>query len=141
MSDGFVKGVVSYIGNVRGGEVREDTSRAGVIDDGLEAFPERIEQARRSWPEAQAADFERVAKRRYADRATGTEYEHVSGLPLLAVGGPVVEDIDCWFIEHGRLIFLRRADRLVGRTVITATGVRAGKVEQGPGGQSTIKWL
>jgi hypothetical protein len=46
-----------------GGQLEADTSRAGILDDGTVAWPERVIEARRQWLEAQPDDFEQVGKR------------------------------------------------------------------------------
>jgi hypothetical protein len=105
-----------YIG-VWGQEVTADNTREGVVDDGLTAYEERVVEARRQWPEAQAADFEQIGKRRWRDRASGTEYRHVDGTPLLSIGVTSSVDVSVFFVADGRLIFLRRADLPEGSTV------------------------
>jgi hypothetical protein len=87
-----------------GEELRADNERAGHIDDGLLAYPERVAQARRLWPEGRAADFERVGRRRMRDRATGNVYRLIDGCPLL--GAPALEDVDLWFVASGRIVCL-----------------------------------
>lgn len=107
----------SYGGVSRGMEITADAPRAGIIDDGLIAFPERIVEARRQWPQAQASDFEQIGKRLYRDKGTGAEYRHEPGCPLLGVGSPGSAGLACFFISGGRMIFLRRADVPEGSTV------------------------
>ena len=60
------------------------------------AHPERIRDARRQWPEANADDFERLdGKRAWRDKATGVVFRQASGCPLLAVGTDSVRDVVC----------------------------------------------
>ena len=93
-----------------GEQVNVDSSRHGVVDDGNTAWPERIAQARRSWLQANPADFEKVGRRTYVDRATNVEYVAARGAVLLNVGGEQNRGITCFLIENGRLIFLRRPE-------------------------------
>jgi hypothetical protein len=51
---------VSYDGSWGAQLEAPDTSRHGVVDDGLVAFPERIVEAERQWFHARAEDFEQV---------------------------------------------------------------------------------
>ena len=95
---------------VRGEQVSADTGRHVVVDDGNVAWPERVAQARRSWPEARAEDFEKIGRRRYRDRATGTEYVAARGAVMLNVGGEANRGISCFFIESGQLRFMRRPE-------------------------------
>ena len=88
--------------------------RAGVEDDGNLAWPERREQARRLWTEADAADFEAVDHkgRIWRDLGSGIAYRALSGAPLLSVGEPT-RAVSCFFVlgdNPGRLVVLRRAD-------------------------------
>jgi hypothetical protein len=62
----------TYAGVARGQQVTADTTRAGVVDDGNIAWPERIEQARRSWPQARAEDFEKIASATTATAAAAS---------------------------------------------------------------------
>jgi hypothetical protein len=89
-------------------EVKTETSRAGVVDDGNVAWPERIVEARRQWPEARAEDFERVGRRRWRDRGSGVEYRQADGCPLLAVGTDAVRDVVAFLISGGKIVFLER---------------------------------
>lgn len=101
-----------------GGEVKADTSRAGVVDDGNIGWPERIREAERQWPRARAQDFERTSKRIYVDRATGAEFKSVSGAPLLSIGTPANDGISCFFVDGGgRLVFLLPSTFPEARTV------------------------
>jgi hypothetical protein len=56
---------------VIGMEVKADTSREGVVDDGNVAWEERVYAARQQWTQARPEDFEKVDKRTWRDRATG----------------------------------------------------------------------
>ena len=97
--------------NALGAELTTDSSRAGVVDDGLVAWPERIAEARRQWVQAQAEDFEQLDKRLFRVRASGLEYRRVHGSPLLAIGTPGADGISTFFVDGGgTLVFLRRAD-------------------------------
>jgi hypothetical protein len=61
---GRSKGEDPYEGVNWGGRLDEDTSRAGTVDDGLVAWPERIIEAERQWTQAKASDFEAPASAR-----------------------------------------------------------------------------
>jgi hypothetical protein len=117
-----------------------DRPQLATVTDGLDATPENVQAARRSWPEGRAEDFEKIGKRRYLDKATGVEFKHEHGCPLLGVGGAAQEDIDCWFISGERLVFLRRADRPEARTVVVSGPMRAGEVIRQPNGRDVIQW-
>jgi len=95
---------------VWGTELRANDSRAGVVDDGNVAWPERIVEARRQWPQARVEDFDKVGKRAWRDKATGIEYRQEDGCSLLAVGTDSTRGITCFLVEGGRLVFLRRVD-------------------------------
>jgi len=73
---------------------------------------ERIDQARRSWPQARAEDFEKIGKRHYRDRGSGSGIELVAmrGAPLLSVGQEETRGAACFFVEAGRIVVLRRED-------------------------------
>ena len=75
------------------------------------ATDKAVANARRTWPEAKADDFERRQKL-WVDKATGIAYRRVSGDPML--GGADKEDIAVWFIsgdEDGDgLVYLQKAD-------------------------------
>jgi hypothetical protein len=101
---------VSYDGSWGAQLEAPDTSRHGVVDDGLVAFPERIVEAERQWFHARAEDFEQVDTRLYRDRASGVEYRHVAGCPLLSIGAPASDGVSVFFVQGGKLVFLRRAD-------------------------------
>jgi hypothetical protein len=100
-----------------GAKLEADRSREGFVDDGLIAWPERIVDARRQWLEAQPDDFEQVGKRLYRDKASGIEYRHVSGSPLLTIGAPGSEGVSVFFVHGGKLVFLRWADLPIGTSV------------------------
>ena len=101
-----------------GQQIQADTSRAGVVDDGNVAWPERIAQAANQWPQADVADFERVGRRRWRDRATGIEYRAEPGAPLLSgVGTDATRNICLFFVCDGKLTFLSRADFPEGSVV------------------------
>jgi hypothetical protein len=85
-----------------GREVTADNPRAGHIDDGSVAWPERILEAERQWPRANAQDFERIGKL-YRDKASGLEYKRVSGAPLLSIGTPATDGISCFIVVDGRM--------------------------------------
>ena len=107
--------LADYQGAFVGGRLEADRSREGVIDDGNRAWPERVVEARRQWPEAQAEDFEQLDKRGrlFRDRATGVEYRRVRGAPLLDLSSPSSAAISCFFVrgqEPGELIVLKPAD-------------------------------
>jgi hypothetical protein len=94
----------------RGEQVSADSGRHGVVDDGNVAWPERVAEARRSWPEARAEDFAKIGKRRYRDRGSGLELVTVRGAPLLAVGQEETRGAACFFVEAGRIVVLRREE-------------------------------
>jgi hypothetical protein len=119
------------------GRSRFDTTREGIVDDGLIAWPERVVEAGRQWPQARAEDFERVGKRRWRDRASGTEYRHVDGTPLLSIGTTSSSDVSLFFVDGGRLIFLRRADLAEG-TVVYHGPVIAKEMPPHAGGRTAI---
>ncbi len=100
----------TYRNVARGQQVTADTARAGVVDDGNIAWPERIAEARRSWPQANPSDFEKVGKRHYRDRGSGIELVAMRGAPLLSVGQEETRGAACFFVEAGRIIVLRRED-------------------------------
>jgi len=100
----------TYAGVARGQQVTADTTRAGVVDDGNIAWQERIDQARRSWPQARAEDFEKIGKRHYRDRGSGIELVAMRGAPLLSVGQEETRGAACFFVEDGRIVVLRRED-------------------------------
>ena len=104
------RGPDPYRGSIVSGQISADESRHGVVDDGNVAWPERIAEARRSWTEARAEDFERTAKRRYIDRATGRAYKAVTGAPLLSVGSEANRGISTFFVANGNLTFLQPCD-------------------------------
>ena len=121
---------------VRGEQVSADTGRHGVVDDGNVAWPERVAQARRSWPEARAEGFEKIGRRHYRDRGSGLELVALRGAPLLAVGQEETRGAACFFVEAGRIVVLRRPD--FEEPLLGATGHVYGQVvaaaSPGPGG-------
>ena len=104
---------------VIGTELKADTTREGVIDDGNVAWPERVFEARRQWTQARPEDFVQVGKRLWRDKATGIEFRQAHGAPLLSIGSDAVRNISAFFILDGRLIFLERADLQDGLFVHT----------------------
>ncbi len=123
-------------GSIRGEQVSADTTRHGVVDDGCTAWPERIAEARRSWPQADPADFERVGKRGYIDKATGAQYLAARGAVMLNTGGEENRGITAFMVTGGRLVFLRRPD--YEEPLLGPTGHVYGQVvtaaSPGPGG-------
>ena len=113
-----------------GREIKIEDDRAGIVDDGLIAFEERIVQARRQWPEGRAEDFEPAGKRRFRDRATGSVFRLIDGCPLL--GPPEIEAVDVWFVADGRLWFLIAEHRVSedARHIVHGR-VRGGEVVNG----------
>lgn len=101
---------VDVYGGAWGREIKADDTRQGVIDDGNVAWEERVVEARRQWPQASAADFERLGERRWRDRASGIVYSQAHGAPLLGVGTDANRFISVFFVEGGKLMFLERAD-------------------------------
>ena len=113
------RGEDAYSGIVHGEQIKADGGRHGVVDDGNVAWPERVAEARRSWTQARAEDFQQTGKRRFVDRATGLEYRSLPGCPLLSVGSEVTRGVSCFLVQGQRLVFLRRADypeELLGAT-------------------------
>ena len=106
-----------HYGGSWGGKLEADTSRAGIVDDGTVAWPERVIDARRQWLEARPEDFEQVGKRLYRDKASGVEYRHVAGAATLTIGAPGSEGVSVFFVQGGKLVFLRRADLPIGTSV------------------------
>ena len=101
-----------YAGAVVGGQISADVSRNGVVDDGNIAWPERVDQARRSWMEASLEDFEPLDSRGrfWRDKATGREYKALSGAPLLSLATEATRGISAFLVWGQRLVFLRPAD-------------------------------
>ena len=99
-----------YANVAHGQQVSAGESRHGVVDDGCTAWPERIAEARRSWPQADPADFERVGKRGYIDKATGVQYVAARGAVMLNTGGEENRGITAFMVTAGRLVFLRRPE-------------------------------
>ena len=95
----------------RGEEIRADTSRHGVVDDGNVSWPERVREARRLWIQADPADFEQLDQngRRWRDRATGDEFRAIGGAPLLS-GPEACRGAQCFFVKDNRIVVLRKAD-------------------------------
>ena len=89
------RGPDPYAGIARGEQIKPDGDRHGVVDDGNVAWPERVAEARRSWPQADPSDFERLGKRTYRDKATGLELVAVRGAPLLAIGQEQTRGATC----------------------------------------------
>jgi len=56
-----------------------------------------LERARKTWPEANAADFE-VEGKLFRDKGSGIVYRRVQGDPQL--GGAGREDVSTFFISH-----------------------------------------
>ena len=108
-----------YSAIAAGRQVRLDTSREGVVDDGNIAFEERVLEARRQWPEARAEDFEQIDRRGrlFRDRGSGLEYRRVHGSPLLDLYSPANAAISCFFVANGQLVFLKPADHKDATTV------------------------
>ena len=102
---------------VIGMQIEADTTREGVIDDGNVAWPDRIFEARRQWPEARLEDFEKVGKRLWRDKASGVEYRQAHGAPLLDIGTDATRFISCFIIVGGSLVFLERSDIPQGRVL------------------------
>jgi hypothetical protein len=115
-------------GDVWGMQIKADTTRAGVIDDGCVAWEERVVEASRQWPRGRLEDFEWLGKKTWRDRATQVEYVQVPGAPLLSIGTDATRDISLFLVVDGKLVFLRRADAIQG-TVIHHGPVRSGRVE------------
>jgi hypothetical protein len=90
----------------RGEQTTPDISRHGVGDAGNVAWHELVAEARRSWPEARAEDFEKIGNRLYRDRGGGLEFKATSGTPLLAVGreaprcGELIDPDGPWDFGH-----------------------------------------
>ena len=98
----------------------------------LHRYPERVAQARRSWPEARAEDFEKIGKRTYRDRGSGLELVALRGAPLLSIGQEETRGAACFLIEAGRIVVLRRPDdeqpllgpegRVYGQQIVAGNG-------------------
>jgi hypothetical protein len=75
------------------------------------ATDKAVANARRTWPEATAADFERTGKL-WVDKATGIAYRRVAGDP--EAGGTGRADVAVWFISGDELgdgiVYLQKAD-------------------------------
>jgi hypothetical protein len=86
------------------------------------ATAKALENARRTWPEAKADDFEREGKA-WVDQATGIRYRRAAGDPGL--GGASKESVDVWFISADKtgdgIVYLRREDN-PGAVLSTAQG-------------------
>jgi hypothetical protein len=92
-------------------------------------------EARRQWMEVPCEDFERVgpaALARPGER--GRVPRGRRGTFAGGVGQEATRDVSCFFIEGGKLIFLRRADVPEG-TVVHHGPVRGGQVVDGQ-----IRW-
>jgi hypothetical protein len=127
------KDKLTFYGGVRGEELTQDDSRSGFVDDGNIAWPERIVEARRQWPELPAADFEKEG-RRWVDKASGVQYRAASGAPLLSVGSDAVRNIIGFLQAGGKLVFLERID-VPDVTTIYHGPIRGGVVENG-----VVRW-
>ena len=57
---------------------------------------------------SQPRRLRKVGKRRYIDKATGTEYLAARGAVMLNVGGEQNRGITCFMVTGGQLIFLRQ---------------------------------
>jgi hypothetical protein len=97
--------------NVHGGMLDASNPRAGVEDDGNISWPERVAEAARLWPQADASDFEPLDRngRRWRDLGSGTEYRALSGAPLLS-SGEATRGASCFLVRDNRIFVLRRAD-------------------------------
>ena len=95
-----------------GQRVEADMSRSGTLDTGSNAWPERLLEARRAWPEARSEDFEQVDRRGrlFRDRATNTVYRRLSGAPILDIGSEATRGVSCFFVRGGEIIVLRPSD-------------------------------
>ena len=134
------RGPDPYAGIARGEQIKPDGDRHGVVDDGNVAWPERVAEARRSWPQADPSDFERLGKRTYRDKATGLELVAVRGAPLLAIGQEQTRGATCFFVEAGRIVVLRRPDfeePLLGATG-TVRGQQVTRSTPGPSGPRVL---
>ena len=107
---------LSFQRGVIGMQIEAENPRQGHVDDGLVAYEERIEVARRHWHEAKREDFERGRRGRWTDKATGVAYREFGGCgPDL---NPTLEACDLWFVESGRLVLLVRAERHNPQTTV-----------------------
>jgi hypothetical protein len=105
-------------GGAWGAELTADNSRDGFVDDGNIAWPERVTQASRQWPQVPAEDFERVGRRRWRDKASGLLYRQSDGAPLHSIGTDATRFISAFFVSlDGRIVFLERADIPEGTVV------------------------
>ena len=75
------------------------------------ASTKALTQARKTWPEARADDFE-VEGKLFRDKATGTLYRRVPGDP--ALGGVGRDDASTWFVSYHEagdgIVYLIEAD-------------------------------
>jgi hypothetical protein len=131
-----------YSAIARGEQVTLDTTRAGTIDDGSLAYEERILEARRYWPQGDAAAYEPLDRhgRRWRDRGAGAEFKALTGAPLLSAGEEATRGVACFLVHSGRLWFLRPADypeELRGFTS-TVRGQELTKATPGPDVRSHI---
>lgn len=121
-----------------GKEVRDDADNSRMPKSTTVTPHGRSESRRPSaqWPQARREDFEKIGKRLYRDRATGIEYMAVLGAVLLGIGTETTRNISAFFVDDGRLTFLRRADidpvltvwhgPVEGRQIITTHGLGSG---------------
>ena len=77
----------------------------GELRSSTRATADSVRYAERIWPQGKVGDFERTGKRRFTDRATGTEYALVHGDPLL---GDDPEVADCSSSRTTRSCFAPR---------------------------------
>ena len=100
-----------YANVARGQQVTVDTSRNGTIDTGSTAWPERIREAQRAWPQGRPEDFEPLDQRGnlFRDRATNTVYRRLSGAPVLAIGEESTRGASLFIVRAGEIIVLRPA--------------------------------
>jgi hypothetical protein len=91
------------------------------------ATPKARAKARRTWPEADAGDFEPEGKL-FRDKGTGVVYRRVGGDPQ--AGGTAREDVSTWFIsadDDGDGIVYLLAEGSPGSVVSTEVGEIGGR--------------
>jgi hypothetical protein len=96
--------------SVYGGRVDVSNPREGHLDDGRNAYDERVMEARRRWAEAPVSDYEALDDqgRKWRHRESGTVFVSFSGAPLLS-SPESLRGYDRLVVAGGRLFVLRPA--------------------------------
>jgi len=118
-------GKSTYAG-VRGERVEPNTPARQGVSDGTEAREERVEAARRAWPERHPEDFVWEGAV-FTEVATGRTFHQVKGAPWLSVGTPAAASVSCFYVDSGRLWFLAD-DAVPEGTVVHHGAVRGQEV-------------